>query len=369
MHWGISMKRLIRKLHRIIVRDVSNETETKDLAVLLRVLSLAYIIYYIFIAVSLSVLYYYSSAFVALICAGLLGGCFISTYDNQTKLAFNLLNIVTIFSAFYFTMYTGWSMNFQWNILIIIMLQFYSLQIPMRKKLGNMKLLFTFIVVLAIFVHLAPSHRQGSELFSFFFQTLHGIFYAGIVCIMAYCYCTKFNLAEDKLRQSNQKLEEMASLDALTQLPNRRSMHEHLSMLVYDNDRTGKPFCIAIGDVDFFKKVNDNYGHDTGDYILITLAELFRNITKGRGKVARWGGEEFLFCFEGMSVQQAHASLEVLRMQIEKYHFRYKDHSLKITMTFGLEEYSQIIGIDSTISKADQKLYEGKNSGRNKVVF
>jgi diguanylate cyclase (GGDEF)-like protein len=93
----------------------------------------------------------------------------------------------------------------------------------------------------------------------------------------------------------------MASLDALTQLPNRRSMNAHLEVLVYDNDRTGAPFCVAIGDVDYFKKVNDNYGHDTGDYVLTTLSGLFQNIVKGRGSVARWGGEEFLLLYKLLS--------------------------------------------------------------------
>lgn len=363
------MNRLIQKLRLLIVKDVSDEKETKDLAVLLRVLSLVYIAYYIFAAIFLALLFHYTHAFIALICAGLLSGCFISTYDNQTRLALRLFNVVTIASASYFTLATGWSMNFQWNILISILVLFYSLEIKMSQKLRYMKLLFTLIVALAVFTHMASPYRQGSELFSFFFQTIHAFFYGGMLCTLAYCYCTKFNLAEDKLRQSNKKLIEMASLDALTQLPNRRSMTEHLNVLVYENDRTGKPFCIAIGDVDFFKRVNDTYGHDTGDYVLTTLAQMFQNIVKGRGKVARWGGEEFLFCFEGMNVQQARAALEVLRLQIEKYNFQFKDQNLKLTMTFGLEEYSQIIGIEAAISKADGKLYEGKSNGRNQVVY
>lgn len=364
------MKRLFRKLHKFITKDINtNEKEAKDLAVLLRVLSLLYIAYYIFASISLASLYYYTHAIIALICAGILGGCFVITYDNQTKLARRLFHTVTISSACYFTLATGWSMNFQWNILITILIIFYSLEIKMAQKLRYMKLFFTLLITLSIFAHMAPAYREGSELFSFVFQTLHSFFYGVMLCIIAYCYCTKFNLAEEKLRQFNQKLIEMASLDALTQLPNRRSMNAHLEVLVYDNDRTGAPFCVAIGDVDYFKKVNDNYGHDTGDYVLTTLSGLFQNIVKGRGSVARWGGEEFLFTFENMNIHQAYATLEILRLQIEKYNFQYKDQALKITMTFGVEEYSQIIGIESTISKADQKLYEGKKSGRNKVVY
>ncbi len=363
------MNRFMRKLRNIIIKDVGNEMETRDFAVLLRVLSLVYIVYFFFVAISLSLLYHYVPAFISLICAALLGGCFISTYDHQTKLALKMFHIILIAAASYFTVSAGWAMNFQWNILITILVMFYSLETKMRVKLRNMKLLFTLIVALAIFTHMAPAYREGSELFSFFFQTIHAAFYGILLCILAYCYCTKFNRAEEKLRQSNQKLIEMASLDALTQLPNRRSMNEHLSMMVYENDRTGKPFCIAIGDVDLFKRVNDNYGHDTGDYVLTTLSELFQNTVKGRGRVARWGGEEFLFCFEGMNLRQAYSTLEILRLQIEKHKFQYKDQNLKITMTFGLEEYSQIIGIESTISKADQKLYSGKENGRNKVVY
>ncbi len=363
------MKQLIRKLYNLIVKDVNPESELKDLSVILRLLSLSYIVYYIFTAVSLFLLYYYAHAFVALICAGLMGGCFVSTYDNHTRLAFRLFNIVTIAGASYFTLATGWHMNFQWNVLISLLVLFYSLSVTMEKKLHYMKLLFMLIIALAVFTHIAPPYREGNEVYSFFFQTLHAFFYGGMLCILAYSYCTKFNLAESKLRQYNRKLMEMASLDALTQIPNRRSITEHLSLLVYENDRTGKPFCIAIGDVDHFKKINDNYGHDTGDYVLTTLSGLFTNIVKGRGKVARWGGEEFLFCFEGMNIQQAYAALEILRLQIEKYNFTHKDQSIKITMTFGVEEYSQIIGLESTISKADIKLYEGKNSGRNKVVY
>lgn len=363
------MRRLYQKIRAFILKDVSSENISRDLAVLLRIMSLSYVVYYIYVAISLSCLYQYTHAFIALICSGLLGGCFISTYDNQTRLTFRLYNIITIAAASYFTLISGWKMNFQWNLLISILILFYSLHLNMSLKMNYMKLLFALMIALSIFTHMAPSYREGSQLFIFVFQTLHAFFYGFLLCVLAYCYSIKFNLAEAKLRQSNRKLEEMASLDALTQLPNRRNMNEHLGLLVYENTRTGRPFCVAIGDVDLFKRINDNYGHDTGDYILSTLAELFQNAVKGRGKVARWGGEEFLFCFEGMSVKQAYSTLELLRMQIEKYNFQFKEQTIKITMTFGLEEYSQIIGLEATISKADVKLYDGKSRGRNLVVY
>ena len=362
------MNRFYRKLRAFIFKDVSNERETRGLAVLLRVLSACYVLYFLFVAISMASLFYYMHAFVALIFAGILVGCFVCTYDNQTKLALKIFHAVTISATIYFTLFTGWSMNFQWNILITILVLFYSLDISMKKKLRYMKFLFTLILALSVFTHMMPSYREGNAMFQFIFQTLHAVFYGVFLCTLAYCYCNKFNLAETKLRQFNQKLVDMASIDALTKLANRRSMNEHLSLLVYENTRAGKPFCIAIADVDFFKKINDSYGHDAGDYVLTTLAEIFQSNMKGRGKVARWGGEEFLFSFEGMNVKQARNALELLRLQIEKHNFTYKDQTIKVTMTIGLEEYSQIIGIEATISKADQKLYNGKQNGRNQVV-
>ena len=89
----------------------------------------------------------------------------------------------------------------------------------------------------------------------------------------------------------------------------------------------------------------------------------------GIGTVARWGGEEFLFVFENASGAQAKAILEGMRSQIEKKVFVHKDEQIHVTLTLGVEDYSQIIGVEAVISKADGKLYQGKQSGRNCVVY
>ena len=90
---------------------------------------------------------------------------------------------------------------------------------------------------------------------------------------------------------------------------------------------------------------------------------------EGRGKVARWGGEEFLFCFNDLNQEQSFNILDDMRQIIENRKFIYKDNEIHITITIGLEEYYHIVGIEGTISNADKKLYEGKSNGRNKVVM
>ena len=178
----------------------------------------------------------------------------------------------------------------------------------------------------------------------------------------------KFNQAEDKLRRINENLERMANIDTLTGLSNRRHMNEYLAGLVFEYNRSNKVFTMAIGDIDFFKKVNDTYGHDTGDYVLSTAAALFKKFMKDKGHVARWGGEEFLFAFENMDLDKAYRFLDELRHEIEKTPMDFKEFHFNITMTFGIEEFNPRLGIESTINRADGKLYKGKQGGRNRVV-
>ncbi|MBP3278932.1 MAG: GGDEF domain-containing protein, partial [Butyrivibrio sp.] len=128
-------------------------------------------------------------------------------------------------------------------------------------------------------------------------------------------------------------------------------------------------FCIAIGDIDFFKNVNDTYGHEAGDFILQSLAEEFKNFMKARGFVARWGGEEFLFVLPRINGDEAMAVLDELRLIVKKREYVYKEHTIKLTMTFGIEEFSKISGVEKTIEEADKKLYLGKQNGRDQVVF
>ena len=194
------------------------------------------------------------------------------------------------------------------------------------------------------------------------------VYYGGCVAFISHSYSKKFNASESKLKKYNLKLQQMASLDALTQLANRRSMNDYLAQTAFEKEKKGDTFCLAIADLDFFKKVNDTYGHEAGDFILKESAKIFEDTMEGRGKVARWGGEEFLFCFDELSTKQAYTVLDEMRSLIQKRKFIYKDNEINITITIGLEEYYHINGIEGTISNADKKLYDGKMNGRNMVV-
>ncbi|SEA75975.1 diguanylate cyclase (GGDEF) domain-containing protein [Oribacterium sp. KHPX15] len=162
---------------------------------------------------------------------------------------------------------------------------------------------------------------------------------------------------------SQLKLEYQLSHDHLTGLPNRYFLSQKFETLKNNN----RPFWIAIADIDDFKKINDSFGHNCGDYILKTVGEILSS--KGV-QCCRWGGEEFIFVEEqSETLPDRFAFLNDLRQTIEDHPFVYEGTELKVTMTFGLAHSSERKpNIDEVIRDADEKLYAGKYGSKNRVV-
>lgn len=151
---------------------------------------------------------------------------------------------------------------------------------------------------------------------------------------------------------------------------NRRSILEYLEKAVLtDNPKLKKQICVAMGDIDFFKRINDRYGHECGDIVLRQLSNKFQKFMVNKGKVGRWGGEEFLFVFENMSGQEIYGKLQELSDEIRNMEFVYKDDNIHLTVTFGLTEFDYQKGLDAVINEADQRLYLGKEAGRDRIIY
>lgn len=165
-----------------------------------------------------------------------------------------------------------------------------------------------------------------------------------------------------KVRDS---LKDMIERDPLTLLYNRRYCDRQLNKM----ERCGEDYYTAvIADVDFFKKINDMYGHSCGDYVLKELSSEMENLVRGKGFVARWGGEEFLMIFKNMTEQQVYRELTHFLQKIRDKEFCYENEKFSITMTFGVEQRKKEEKAEEVIRRADQKLYEGKQGGRNVIV-
>lgn len=196
------------------------------------------------------------------------------------------------------------------------------------------------------------------------------VFEAAIV-LFSGIYFTKDAFAmESRLQEYNRELKKAASTDPLTKLWNRFQMLEHAQWCVKQYNKGSMRFMsVAIGDIDFFKSVNDTYGHECGDEVLKSLAALFAKKFKEIGAVARWGGEEFLFLFEDMNGDDAFTSLVDIQNKINQTEITYGDQVLRVHMTFGLSEYDFNKTMDDNIRIADDKLYQGKETGRNRIVY
>lgn len=162
------------------------------------------------------------------------------------------------------------------------------------------------------------------------------------------------------LASSMQKqLKEEALHDKLTGLHNRYYMSDYLEQ------SKGRSCWLAIADIDDFKKVNDLHGHNCGDYVLKTMAELARSHNP-EAEICRWGGEEFLLVG---NPDDAFEWLDSLRCKIEAHRFVYAGQALHLTITIGAAASSADDSVESWVNRADMKLYEGKSSGKNKVVI
>lgn len=154
-----------------------------------------------------------------------------------------------------------------------------------------------------------------------------------------------------------------ASYDALTQIYNRNMFHRLMDRKISIANNQNSSFVFVIFDIDYFKKVNDTYGHLVGDNILIQLSELIQKHIRDRDVFARWGGEEFVLAFD-VPLRTGLRIAENLRKYIESYKF---DIEGALTCSFGVTEFQQHDTLDEIIKRADTALYKAKESGRNKV--
>lgn len=164
-------------------------------------------------------------------------------------------------------------------------------------------------------------------------------------------------------------LRNLVEHDTLTELNNRRFADKRLKQTQMQANIHGTKFVVAIGDIDFFKSVNDTYGHECGDLVLKKVAATLKRNMVGKGFVARWGGEEFLFVYDNTDLSSALEEAEALLNEIRRLAITYDDQSIRVTMTFGLAEGGVGTNIKELLQEADAKLYEGKESGRNRVVI
>ena len=169
---------------------------------------------------------------------------------------------------------------------------------------------------------------------------------------------------QKELIELNIGLEKLAMTDKLTGLKNRRFFHKKLEELILLFENYNKPFSICVIDIDFFKKVNDTWGHQTGDKVLVQLAIIAESTVRKKDTIVRYGGEEFIIILPQTTIGESKIEAEKLRAAIEDATWE----TGKITVSIGISTFTLEDNESTIIEKADQALYASKENGRNCVT-
>lgn len=175
----------------------------------------------------------------------------------------------------------------------------------------------------------------------------------------------------DTERLTYDKLHQEANTDGLTQCYNKMYFNGKLDLEVKKSKVTGSPLSLIIFDLDHFKKLNDNYGHDAGDFVLKEKSSLLRdNGIRKQDVFARYGGEEFVVLLPNTNLKQAFEIAERLRKLVENHEFVYEGQRLPVTASIGVADYRQGVNTGTDLFKrADSAVYKSKEGGRNQVNF
>lgn len=182
-------------------------------------------------------------------------------------------------------------------------------------------------------------------------------------------HCCKLQEKIDKLEKNLLEIQKDKDIDFLTGILNRRGFNQEIQKIENEYEIFDNNYAVVFFDLDHFKDVNDNYGHECGDVILSTFAKLLKQLTRVEDVVARYGGEEFIALIHYEDNEELEKYVTRVKYMVNKNLFKYKDLRIKITFSAGVALREKYASYDETISKADTILYEAKSGGRNRIFF
>ena len=290
-------------------------------------------------------------------------------YRNRLPVRVNLL-LQALFIVLWCCWYAnsfGWGYGSQHLLISIILMAFFSLYEPPIIKLAYFFGVLTVRMLLFWYTScFAPLYAlTGFAIFlAQLFNSLTLFLILACCCII---YSSNLQETERQLLLHNEQLQFQAETDPLTKLFNRRYLLAEMNHFSHNHPEA--MYCIAIADIDFFKRVNDTYGHNCGDYTLQSLAKLFTELAQDRYCVGRWGGEEFCFFFPYSNIDQAGQIITEVCIAVRRMKLEYEGQHFSITLTAGVEENDYRSPLSELIESADRKLYLGKQQGRDRIVF
>lgn len=234
------------------------------------------------------------------------------------------------------------------------------------RRAGMTMSLFYFTVVL--FLMTAPEAIMHSPPYSIFVLARYSVIYM-LLTFMLYYYESSQQILLSHIRREKDKFEYASKRDPLTGLSNRRDLIDKIRKEQERQLRLKSAFTLILCDIDDFKALNDTHGHDAGDFVLQSVAQLLKDQVRGIDCPARWGGEEFLIMLIETDIESGKTVAERIRNKIRTAGLIYNGTPITVGMTFGVSQFHGTDDtIDSCIKRADKALYAGKHQGKNRVI-
>lgn len=357
---------VLSTIYENICRDTGKQNESAKLIVVVRLLTLAMLIHSFVCCILVSLTAHTGALGFSLISPVLFLAIFVLSYRCSTFTSYCILNVCILFWSVMNVYYFGWNIGIQHFLVVLLVFVFFS----KYKHTGAKILYVSFLFILRLILYYyCRSHEPltvlGTELNNAL-QMVNTFFVFLSLGLVAYLFSSTTQEMEGKLIEYNRKLMKQANTDTLTGLYNRRRTMEYLESLL---ENAESQISICLCDIDHFKRVNDTYGHDVGDVVLTTISNTFRKRLPPDTFVSRWGGEEFLLIFPRLNGDEAGTALEILRRSIRELVFDGGTEKFTVSLTYGLVEYDFHSDITTILKEADEKLYIGKESGRDRVVY
>lgn len=258
------------------------------------------------------------------------------------------------------TICLGYGFGFHLYCMSMIPVMFVTEYLAYKLKTRSLKALYVSIAICVVYIvstgyvsNIGPIYERDESAAKVFWLMNSVIVFGFLI------FYTNWMLS--LVKESDKRLVEMAHIDRLTGLYNRHYLMELLQGLI----STDANDVIAMADIDYFKKINDTYGHNAGDYCLQKLAEILRGFSD-QASVGRWGGEEFLIYLPAEKSKPDF--FENLRRKVEETEFCFENNNIKVTITIGIAKRNTHASVEKWIQQADENLYIGKNKGRNMCV-
>ena len=266
----------------------------------------------------------------------------------------------------------GWEAGFQFYLFSAITGSFYFPFIIKGSKRNILSLTLSVLIVVVFFLNYFLSSMLHpfaplSDVWTMILFIVNALLALSLMVGFSFLFVWELLSKQKILELQNEQLDELAHKDPLTHLYNRRSMNKKMDEHMLELKKTGKRFTLVLGDIDDFKHVNDTFGHDAGDLVLTSVAEIISRNVGSQDVVCRWGGEEILIMMND-SLESALLTVEKIRKAVEEHVCESETGDVRVTMTFGAAESIPGFTIEHLIQQSDDKLYYGKRNGKNQVV-